>query len=82
VEWAKYNIRVNLVAPGFIETPLTRDLLANQELMTYVKGRIPMQRAGRAQEVANVITFLALPASSYVTGQLFVVDGGVSSNLI
>jgi tropinone reductase I len=82
VEWAKYNIRVNLVAPGLIETPLTRDLLANQELMTYVNARIPMQRAGRAEEVAAVITFLALPASSYVTGQLFVVDGGVSSNLI
>jgi tropinone reductase I len=82
VEWAKYNIRVNLVAPGFIETPLTSDLLANQELMTYVKSRIPMQRAGRAEEVANVITFLAVPASSYVTGQVFVVDGGVSSNLI
>jgi Tropinone reductase 1 len=82
VEWAKYNIRVNLIAPGLIETPLTGDLLANQELMTYVKSRIPMQRVGRAEEVANVIAFLASAASSYVTGQLFVVDGGVSSNLI
>jgi Tropinone reductase 1 len=82
VEWAKDRIRVNLVAPGFIQTPLTETLLRNDEFMSYLNTRIPMQRVGRPEEVANVITFLALPASSYVTGQLFVVDGGASSNLI
>ena len=82
VEWAKNNIRVNLVAPGFIATPLTENLLKNEEFMTYLRSRIPMQRPGQAEEVANVITFLAAPASSYVTGQVFVVDGGVSANLI
>jgi tropinone reductase I len=82
VEWAKEGIRVNLVAPGFIQTPLTENLLRNEEFISYLKTRIPMQRVGDAQEVANVVTFLALPASSYVTGQVFIVDGGVSSNLI
>lgn len=82
VEWAKHKIRVNLVAPGFIATPLTEGLLGNEEFMAYIRTRIPMERPGQAEEVANLITFLAMPAASYVTGQIFVVDGGVSSNLI
>ena len=82
VEWAKHKIRVNLVAPGFIATPLTKDLLANEELMAYVRTRIPMERPGQAREIATMIAFLAMPASSYVTGQIFVADGGASSNLI
>jgi Tropinone reductase 1 len=82
VEWAKHNIRVNLVAPGFIVTPLTEGLLGNEELMAYVLSRIPMQRPGQAGEIAKMIAFLAMPASSYVTGQIFVADGGASSNLI
>ena len=82
VEWAKHKIRVNLVAPGFIITPLTKDLLANEELMAYLRTRIPMERPGQAREIATMIAFLAMPASSYVTGQIFVADGGVSSNLL
>jgi len=82
VEWAKHNIRVNLVAPGFIVTPLTEGLLGNEEFMAYVLSRIPMQRPGQAGEIAKIVAFLAMPASSYVTGLIFVVDGGASSNLI
>jgi len=82
VEWAKHKIRVNLVAPGFIVTPLTENLLANQEFMAYVLTRIPMERPGQPEEIAKMIAFLAMPASSYVTGQIFVADGGASSNLI
>jgi tropinone reductase I len=82
VEWAKHKIRVNLVAPGFILTPLTENLLANKEFMAYVLTRIPMERPGQPEEIARMIAFLAMPASSYVTGQIFVVDGGASSNLI
>jgi tropinone reductase I len=82
VEWAKHKIRVNLVAPGFIATPLTANLLANEEFMAYVRTRIPMERPGQPEEIATMIAFLAMPASSYVTGQIFVADGGASSNLI
>src|SRR6201985_1845763 len=82
VEWAKHKIRVNLVAPGFIATPLTANLLANEEFMAYVRTRIPMERPGQPEEIARMIAFLAMPASSYITGQIFVADGGASSNLI
>lgn len=82
VEWAKHAIRVNLIAPGFIETPLTEYLLRNEELMSYVNSRIPMQRPGVPQEVATLAAFLAMPASSYITGQVFIADGGVSANLL
>ena len=82
VEWAKHKIRVNLVAPGFIVTPLTENLLENQEFMGYVLTRIPMERPGQPEEIAKMIAFLAMPASSYVTGQIFVADGGASSFLI
>jgi Tropinone reductase 1 len=82
VEWAKHKIRVNLVAPGFVATPLTEGLLANEEFLAYIRTRIPMERPGEAPEIAKMIAFLAMPDSSYVTGQIFVVDGGASSNLI
>jgi Tropinone reductase 1 len=82
VEWAKHAIRVNLIAPGFIKTPLTEYLQRNQEIMSYVNSRIPMQRPGVPQEIATLAAFLAMPASSYVTGQVFVADGGATANLI
>ncbi|MER2121803.1 MAG: SDR family NAD(P)-dependent oxidoreductase [Solibacillus sp.] len=74
-ELASLNIRVNAIAPGFIETDLTKyysDKLKQQTL-----GQIKMGRAGSAEEVANVILFLASDAASYVTGQVIGVDGGM-----
>lgn len=75
-EWAKYNIRVNTVAPWYIETPLTRGTLEDPEKLKKIKERTPMQRVGKPEEVAAIVAFLCMAASSYITGQCIAVDGG------
>lgn len=75
VDWATRNVRVNAIAPGFIERdeePLMRD----EKAISFVKGHTPMQRWGSARELALAVLFLASPASSYVTGAVLAVDGG------
>jgi len=81
VEWAEYGIRVNAVAPYYIKTPLAEQVLANQEYLKEVQGRTPMSRVGEPQEVADLVTFLCMPAASYITGQCIAVDGGFTINM-
>ena len=81
-EWAEYNIRVNCIAPGAIETRLYDAifaLLPEEEAKAQKEAaakRIPMGRVGEPREIADAVLFLASDASSYVTGQTFAVDGG------
>lgn len=81
VELAFYNIRANAVAPGFVATPMTLEsgeLESEDFQREYVrKGRIPMARAGRPEEIAAAILFLASEESSYVNGHVLTVDGGL-----
>lgn len=74
-EWAAKGIRVNAVAPGFIETDLTAHYEGDKK--NGVLNNIKMQRFGHAEEVANVILFLLSNMSTYVTGQVIGVDGGM-----
>ena len=74
-EWAAKGIRVNAVAPGFIETDLTAHYESVKKEI--VLNSIKMHRFGQAEEVANVILFLLSDMSSYVTGQVIGVDGGM-----
>jgi Tropinone reductase 1 len=77
-EWASENIRVNAVAPWYIETPLAKQVLKDLDYLRSVLNRTPMKRIGKPAEVASAVAFLAMPASSYITGQCLVVDGGFS----
>ena len=74
-EIAKKNVRVNAVAPGFIETDMTEKL--SDEIIEKYKSSIPLGRLGNVEDVANAVAFLASDSSSYITGQVIVVDGGM-----
>ncbi len=74
-ELASRNIQVNAVAPGFVDTDMTRKLTDQQK--EAVLTMVPLKRTAKSEEIANVVVFLATPASSYVTGQVLCVDGGM-----
>jgi NAD(P)-dependent dehydrogenase (short-subunit alcohol dehydrogenase family) len=73
------NIRVNAIAPGYIETDMTNAGLADPEWGPVWRQMTPMGRAGTAEEVAMGALFLCSPASSYVTGEVMMIDGGYVS---
>lgn len=75
-ELASRNIRANAVAPGFIETDMTAVLGENVKENIY--NQIPLKRMGKAKEVANLVYFLGTEESSYITGQVISVDGGMT----
>ncbi|MBB5152875.1 SDR family NAD(P)-dependent oxidoreductase [Saccharopolyspora phatthalungensis] len=79
VEYATRGVRVNSVHPGVIQTPMIQDLLDEQGDQQPDIMRTPMRRAGRADEVAPTMLFLASDESSFITGAEFVVDGGLTA---
>lgn len=76
---ARYNIRVNCVAPGLTETPLTESITGNEVSLKTSAALHPLGRIGRPHEVASAIAWLLDPEQSWVTGQVIAVDGGLSS---
>jgi gluconate 5-dehydrogenase len=78
VELAPHNIQVNAIAPGYFATEMNRALIDNPEFNAWVCKRTPAGRWGQPDELAGIAVFLASSASNYMTGQLLIVDGGMS----
>ena len=76
IEWARFGVCVNALAPGVFPTALNASLLEGTERGRELLLRTPMQRFGRLEELAGAMVFLASDAASYVTGHLLAVDGG------
>lgn len=76
LEWARYNIRVNAVAPHYLETPLTEGLRASEKVYESLVKQIPMRRFGKPSEIVGAVLYLSSHASSYATGTVIAVDGG------
>jgi len=76
VELAPFNIRINGVAPGIIETPMIDAVKSDPKGFEALLGRIPLHRSGRPEEVSELVAFLASADSSYMTGSMVVIDGG------
>ncbi|MDE2826405.1 MAG: glucose 1-dehydrogenase [Bacteroidota bacterium] len=81
-DWAEYGITVNCLAPGWFKTEQSRMLYEDETWLSMLKERIPMARPGRPDDLDGMVVFLASKSSRYITGQTYLVDGGVSIGAI
>ena len=78
-DWAKHNIQVNAIAPGYFKTPLNQALVDNPEFSTWLEKRTPAGRWGNVEELVGAAVFLASDASSFINGHILYVDGGITA---
>jgi len=76
LDWAKYNINVNAIGPGWFKTPMTKSLYEDKDINSRILSHIPMKRWGETKDLAGAVVFLASEASDYITGTIIYVDGG------
>jgi NAD(P)-dependent dehydrogenase (short-subunit alcohol dehydrogenase family) len=79
VQWARHDVRVNAIAPGWFPTEMTEGLTGDPERLARFSGKIPLGRLGELREIDGPLLLLASDAGSYITGQTIVVDGGISA---
>lgn len=79
IEWGKYNINVNAIAPGIIKTDLTKKRLENKEYYNYWIDRTPLKRIGKPEDLIGAVIYLSSEASNWLTGQTIVIDGGYTA---
>lgn len=76
LEWARYNIRVNAILPGYFETPMNTDFFSSDAGQKVIKSSIPLRRIAQIDEIRGLAILLASEASSFITGSALVIDGG------
>jgi gluconate 5-dehydrogenase len=76
-DWARHNIQVNAIGPGYFETDLTEAISSDPEFDAWLRGRTPAGRWGRPEELVGTAVFFSAPASDFVNGQILYVDGGL-----
>lgn len=79
VEWARHNVQVNAIAPGWFLTEMNAHAFADEKLRERLLGDVPMRRTGQAEEIGPLVVYLASPASDFMTGQTIFLDGGHSA---
>jgi gluconate 5-dehydrogenase len=81
VDWARYNIQINGIGPGYFITEMTKPLADNPEFNTWLMGRTPAKRWGNPEELIGALLLLASDAGNFINGQIIYVDGGILSAL-
>jgi gluconate 5-dehydrogenase len=81
-DWGKYGVTVNCLAPGWFKTAQNQVLYENQEWVEYLTDRIPLKRPGAPNDLDGAVVFLASESSRYITGQMLLVDGGISTGAV
>ena len=76
LEWARYNIQVNALCPGYVVTPMNEADLADEKIYNHIVKNVPMRRIGQVEDMTGFCVYLASDESSYVTGQALCIDGG------
>ena len=76
LEWARYNIQVNAICPGYIKTSLNKKELENEKFYNHIIAKIPARRLGSPEDIEEAAVFLASSASDYMTGHMLTIDGG------
>jgi gluconate 5-dehydrogenase len=78
-EWAKHGITVNAIAPTFVDTPQVATLLGDANFKAGIVNRVPLRRIGETSDLVGAVIFFASAASSFVTGQILTIDGGLTA---
>lgn len=76
LEWARHNIQVNALCPGYVKTDINKDALEDEKVYKYIINKTPARRLGLSADMAGAVIFMASDASDYMTGQNLVIDGG------
>ena len=80
LEWGQFGIRVNSIAPGFIDGGISKPFYADPKVRALRAGAVPIKRLGLCEDIANAVAFLVSPEASWITGQVLFVDGGYTAS--